>query len=220
MNIYDLPTEVLHIIADFGVFWPLVAAFPPYARAVDVSCRYDRMIACGHNISITRDLIEWTKYGYAHRMDGPAHEHADGERCWYKWGVLHRLDGPAKIYSDGREDWYRYGMYHRDTDPPGPAVQRSYFQSWYVRGCLHREDGPAHIYGRDLCWYRWGVKHRDGGPAERDGDTIRWWQWGKLHRDDGPAVVHAGSGTPPEWWRYGVKIERPGDSAGGDASRG
>ena len=53
--------------------------------------------------------VEWRlPNGTLHRLDGPAHERADGVRTWYVNGRRHRLNGPA--------------------------VERGSDYSWYVRG--------------------------------------------------------------------------------------
>ena len=55
-----------------------------------------------------------------HRLDGPACEYADGDKCWYVDGKRHRLDGPAFEWSDGDKCWYVDDKRHR-TD--GPAYE-------------------------------------------------------------------------------------------------
>jgi hypothetical protein len=44
--------------------------------------------------------------GKRHRTDGPAVEHADGNKFWYLNGQLHRADGPAVLWPDGGKSWY------------------------------------------------------------------------------------------------------------------
>jgi len=41
-----------------------------------------------------------------HRVDGPAIECADGDKCWYVNGKLHRADGPAIESANGIKEWY------------------------------------------------------------------------------------------------------------------
>ena len=58
--------------------------------------------------------------GQYHRLDGPAIEHADGEKHWNFNGMLHRVDGPAVEWANGNKYWYFNGMLHRVG---GPAVE-------------------------------------------------------------------------------------------------
>jgi hypothetical protein len=50
----------------------------------------------------------WYLHGKPHREDGPASEHANGDKEWWLNGKLHREDGPAFEYIDGNKYWYYY----------------------------------------------------------------------------------------------------------------
>ena len=41
-----------------------------------------------------------------HREDGPAVEHASGNKEWYLNNKIHRMDGPAVEYNTGRKMWF------------------------------------------------------------------------------------------------------------------
>ena len=58
---------------------------------------------------------EWYLHGKLHRKDGPAYEDANGTKAWYLHGELHREDGPAFEYADGREEWYLIGSPYEDV---------------------------------------------------------------------------------------------------------
>jgi hypothetical protein len=47
--------------------------------------------------------------GNHHRTDGPAIEHADGDKEWWLNNQLHRTDGPAIEYADGNK-WFVDGV--------------------------------------------------------------------------------------------------------------
>ena len=55
-----------------------------------------------------------------HRVEGPAIEWSDGEKCWYRNEWLHRIDGPAIEYRSGTKEWYENDQLHRID---GPAVE-------------------------------------------------------------------------------------------------
>ena len=44
--------------------------------------------------------------GKLHRTDGPAVEHANGDKYWLLNGKYHREDGPAVEYHDGDKEWW------------------------------------------------------------------------------------------------------------------
>jgi hypothetical protein len=51
--------------------------------------------------------IKWyNENDESHREDGPAVEHANGNKSWYLNGKLHREDGPAVEYVGGSKSWY------------------------------------------------------------------------------------------------------------------
>ena len=54
--------------------------------------------------------------GQLHRIDGPAIEHADGNKGWCQNGLLHRTDGPAIEYINGDKFWYINGKELTDAD--------------------------------------------------------------------------------------------------------
>jgi len=41
-----------------------------------------------------------------HRLDGPAVEWFNGDKCWWVDGKKHRLDGPAIEHTKGYKFWY------------------------------------------------------------------------------------------------------------------
>ena len=72
--------------------------------------------------------------GQYHRVDGPAIEWANGDKCWYKNGQHHRDDGPAIECANGDKHWYKNGLYHRDD---GPAIEYANGDKhWYKNGLL------------------------------------------------------------------------------------
>jgi len=67
-----------------------------------------------------------------HRLDGPAVEHASGDRSWYVNGKLHRLDGPAIEWANGDKAWYVNGRRHRLDGPAYEYADED--KEWYVNG--------------------------------------------------------------------------------------
>jgi len=61
--------------------------------------------------------------GQLHRLDGPAIEHANGDKEWYKEDKYHRADGPAFEYSDGTKYWW---VLHK-------KLEEKEFNSWLNR---------------------------------------------------------------------------------------
>jgi hypothetical protein len=62
-------------------------------------------------INVIKDDRKTIYYKYKnkiHRLDGPAIEKSNGEKCWYLNGKYHRLDGPAIIWKDTQQ-WYKMG---------------------------------------------------------------------------------------------------------------
>jgi len=45
-----------------------------------------------------------------HREDGPAIEHADGDKHWFRNDQIHREDGPACEYADGKKEYWLLGI--------------------------------------------------------------------------------------------------------------
>lgn len=66
--------------------------------------------------------------GKFHREDGPAIEHANGNKEWYKHGKLHREDGPAIEWDNGSKEWCINGKLHRED---GPAKEHISGQKYY-----------------------------------------------------------------------------------------
>lgn len=64
-----------------------------------------------YRVLVTNGATYWFKYDTDkyHREDGPAIEHANGEKRWYFDGLCHRRNGPAIEYSDGGKSWYLEG---------------------------------------------------------------------------------------------------------------
>ena len=58
--------------------------------------------------------------GQLHRENGPAMEHANGDKWWYKNGLRHREDGPAVEFANCYKAWYKNGLRHRED---GPAIE-------------------------------------------------------------------------------------------------
>jgi len=80
----------------------------------------------------------YNEQGQLHREDGPAREHADGDKHWFLNDKLHREDGPAIEWSDGTKSWYINGKRHREY---GPAVEWSDgTKVWYLNGKEYSEE--------------------------------------------------------------------------------
>jgi hypothetical protein len=62
----------------------------------------------------------YDKRGQFHRDDGPAIEHANGDKYWYQHGKRHRDDGPAIEYADGGRSWWI----------PGRRVSEVEYRRW------------------------------------------------------------------------------------------
>ena len=73
--------------------------------------------------------------GNLHRADGPALEHANGDRSWWQYGLRHRTGGPAVEFATGDKWWYQHGKIHRAD---GPAIEWANGRStWYSNdNCL------------------------------------------------------------------------------------
>ena len=69
-----------------------------------------------------------------HRIDGPAVEYADGDKCWYIDDKSPRTDGPAIEYTNGDKSWYIDGKRHRID---GPAIE---YVNGYKRWCVDGEE--------------------------------------------------------------------------------
>jgi hypothetical protein len=76
----------------------------------------------------------WYKPGtrVLHRLDGPAHELADGGKAWYVDGKLHRLDGPAYEGADGSREWHVNDKRHRLDGPACEYADGS--MEWFIEG--------------------------------------------------------------------------------------
>ena len=57
--------------------------------------------------------IEWLRFGFLHREDGPAKfcgiGTVDENHRWYENGMLHKQDGPAIEWIDGTKQWWLKG---------------------------------------------------------------------------------------------------------------
>jgi len=88
---------------------------PPRPRA-----EWRRVNAAGHDDEPVIDEYG-TKHWYNdrgefHRVDGPAIEHANGDKEWYINGKLHREDGPAYEFADVPalvQRWYINGKNYK-----------------------------------------------------------------------------------------------------------
>lgn len=157
MSLTDLPIELVAEIARFNrlVYWPLVVAYPAFARSLTLGDRLDYAEAFGHDCRVQFDYnsnmhrIVWTLRGRFHRTDGPAVEWADGDKHWIIHGKLHREDGPAVEFRI-LKSWYKYGRRHRED---GPAITRPEYVEWWLNGRRHRLDGPAFIGPGGKCKY-------------------------------------------------------------------
>lgn len=73
-----------------------------------------------------------------HRLDGPAVEHANGDKSWFQNGERHRIDGPAIENSDGTKSWYQNDKLHRLD---GPAVEwANGDKGWWIEGVYYTEE--------------------------------------------------------------------------------
>lgn len=76
----------------------------------------------------TLEEIEWIKYGFLHRDDGPAKFCAIGKtnenHRWYNNGMLHKQDGPAIYWIDGTKQWWLNGncVYANNFTYEYPAI--------------------------------------------------------------------------------------------------
>ena len=78
--------------------------------------------------------VYWYKHNtkQLHRIDGPAVEDANGDKCWYQNGQRHRIDGPAVERANGDCYWYQNGKRHRID---GPAIEwANGAKYWYIEG--------------------------------------------------------------------------------------
>lgn len=63
--------------------------------------------------------IEYQKFGYFHRLDGPAIHYLNGHDIYYVDGLKHRVNDWAERCGDGTRKWWYEGQLH---NPNGPAV--------------------------------------------------------------------------------------------------
>jgi len=70
--------------------------------------------------------------GLLHRLDGPALEGTDGNKCWFQNGLRHRLDGPAIEFPSGVKEWWINGVIHREDGPA--SISASGIKWWYLDG--------------------------------------------------------------------------------------
>ena len=95
-------------------------------------------------MKITKEVSEYgtiryyNEQGQLHREDGPAIEHADGDKHWFLNDKLHREDGPAIEWANGHKEWWINGKRHRES---GPAVEWSDgTKVWYLNGKEYSEE--------------------------------------------------------------------------------
>jgi hypothetical protein len=141
--------------------------------------------------NVSSNRVEYLLDGELHREDGPAIEHANGDKEWYLNGELHREDGPAIEHADGTKEWWLNGELHRED---GPAIEHADGdKEWFLNGERHRVDGPAIEWANgDKEWYMNGELHREDGPAiEHANGDEEWSLNGERHRVDGPAIERA-----------------------------
>jgi hypothetical protein len=112
--------------------------------------------------------------GEKHRVNGPAKEHANGEKEWWLNGKRHRENGPARELANGAKLWYLNGQLHRED---GPAIEWAKGnKEWWLKGKLHREDGPAiELANEGKYWYQNGELHRVGAPAIEQLNGVKEW---------------------------------------------
>jgi hypothetical protein len=90
-------------------------------------------------IIVKVEFWEGVRYGYykgdyiiAHREDGPAIIHKNGDKFWFIDGKRHREDGPAVEHNNGDKEWFFDGQRHRED---GPAVHWSNgYKEWFLEG--------------------------------------------------------------------------------------
>lgn len=85
--------------------------------------------------------------GKLHRVDGPAIEHANGDKEWMVSGRLHRLDGPAREWINGEREWFVNGKLHRIN---GPAIEMANGdKQWWFHGKQYTETQFNSIVGQE-----------------------------------------------------------------------
>jgi hypothetical protein len=84
----------------------------------------------------------WLRSGKLHRLDGPAIEHANGDKEWWIEGSLVRRQSNGTV-------WY----YEPRIPPREPSVVHNISDCYQ----LHRENGPA-VIGDEICWYWHGIR--------------------------------------------------------------
>lgn len=137
--------------------------------------------------------------GEWHRTDGPACEHADGNKYWYQNGLYHREGGPAIEWASGTKFWYQNNRLHRLD---GPAVEwASGVKEWFINGKQLTEQEfnektkpestmTVDAYGNKNWRNSKYEFHRIDGPARIRPDGAEYWYQNNLyHREDGPAIV-------------------------------
>jgi hypothetical protein len=205
-RIYDLPIEMLHLIASIDVqIYRAMLAMPLFSRSLGPGVIVDFMIAFGYTVEINNMRTVWCLSGICHRVDGPAIEQIDGSKVWYLNGSIHRSDGPAIEKSNGDKVWCRYGMTHRMANDDGsvsPAMEYANGdKAWYLSDVLHRVDGPAiELANGDKEWWFHGMRHRQPdcsgapvGPAvEYEGGHKRWYLNGRCVADSKICVSGGG----------------------------
>ena len=165
---------------------------------------FEKLKNGGHRYLDPNEEAWFNQDGKRHREDGPAAEHANGDKQWYLNGKRHREDGPAIEDANGDKYCYLNGKRHRED---GPAIEYANgTKQWYLNGKRHREDGPAiEDANGTKQWYLNGKLHREDGPAiESAGSTKHWYLNGKRNREDGPAIEYTNGSK--EWYLNGKEI--------------
>ena len=91
-----------------------------------------------YKVIVDKEKTVWYLNGKLHRIDGPAFEHANGDKSWYLNGKLHRKGGPAIEYKNGDKFWYLNGECHRID---GPAIEWADGDKWwYLNGKEVKEE--------------------------------------------------------------------------------
>lgn len=80
-----------------------------------------------YQVTVDQYHTAWKLNDKLHREDGPAVEHANGDKFWYLNGKAHRVDGPAVEHANGDKFWKLNDKLHRVD---GPAVE-------YANGCKY-----------------------------------------------------------------------------------
>jgi hypothetical protein len=167
----------------------------------------------------TDGFVEYILNGYWHREDGPAIQHANGDKYWYLNGSLHREDGPAVEKTSGHKAWFINGKEiseqkflelqaekHRTIMGISPdlALSPGSQSTHNTNRVLSIKDNG------DITWHANNLLHRDDGPAWyiRSEKAYIWFKDSKRHRTDGPAYESSIFGK--SWWINGKRHRTDG----------